>query len=365
MKVLVVGTGGSIVSGISTAADQMATILPRLGHSADRLNAGERMRTKSNALNLENVRAVLFDAVAVAHRTRRQSADVVWIHTFGVPALPALRALAIVLGARLGGAPAVVQFHAFGLEQMLDGCGWSLRFALRAVTALSGASVVLHEGAASALRRVVGRSPIHVLANWVDVPEKLKPLPPRPPLRLVFVGGLVRRKGVRQLIDAMKLLEDTPAELRLVGGPGEDGPVALEQLQVAARALVASGRVTFTGEQDTDGVRSELEAGHLLVLPSEAEGMPMAMLEAMAVGRPVLVTNAGNMKSVVEETGCGWVMPDGKPETIANYLRSINGASGAIEAASSSAGRAAADRYSARARKDDIEAILTSVLTAS
>ena len=46
MKVLVVGTGGSIVSGISTAADEMVRTLPAFGHEAQRLNAGEQMRRR-------------------------------------------------------------------------------------------------------------------------------------------------------------------------------------------------------------------------------------------------------------------------------------------------------------------------------
>ncbi|MBW3630941.1 MAG: glycosyltransferase, partial [Gemmatimonadetes bacterium] len=68
----------------------------------------------------------------------------------------------------------------------------------------------------------------------------------------------------------------------------------------AAGDLVATGRVGFAGELDASGVRAELRAAHLFVLPSEAEGMPIAMLEAMAEGRPVLVTDAGNMRSVVD-----------------------------------------------------------------
>jgi glycosyltransferase involved in cell wall biosynthesis len=85
------------------------------------------------------------------------------------------------------------------------------------------------------------------------------------------------------------------------------------------------------------------------------------MLEAMAVGRPVLVSDAGNMKSVVDETGCGWVLPNRDPATIAGCVRRIVADPAAIEAASMSARRAATDRYSSGARRAEIDAILTSV----
>ncbi len=361
MKVLVVGTGGSIVSGISTAADEMARTLPAFGHETERLNAGEQMRHRANTLNPENVRAVLRDAGGVARRARRGRADVVWIHTFGVPTLPALRALAMVAAARMAGRHAVVHLHAFGLERSVARGGQSLRLAVRALVALADAVVVVHDEAAQALRSISGTASVHVLNNWVEVPAEAEPAPEQPPLRLVFVGGLVRRKGAPQLIEAMRVLDGVPVELRMVGGAGEDGTAALKDLKVAAGDLVATGRVAFTGELDAAGVRAELRAAHVLVLPSEAEGMPIAMLEAMAEGRAVLVTDAGNMRSVVEEAGCGWVLPDRQPATIAAFVRRIADDRAALAVASTAAWRAAAARYSATAQRDQIDAVLASL----
>lgn len=361
MKVLVVGTGGSIVSGISTAADEMVRTLPGLGHGAQRFNAGERMRRRPRAVNLENVTSALSDAAAVAREARRAHIDAVWIHAFGVPTLSALRTLALVVGARLVGRPAVVQFHAFGLETFVADGGPVLRTAIRALAVVAGAMVVEHEPAAEALRSMTGDAHVRVLNNWVDVPDEAPPLPAQPPLRLVFVGGLVRRKGAAQIIEAMRALDDVPVELRLVGGAGEDGPAALESLHAAADDLVLAGRVTFAGEKDPAGVRAELRAGHLFVLASDAEGMPLAMLEAMAEGRATLVTDAGNMRTIVEETGCGWVLPDREPATIAAHVRRIAADPAALAAASAAAWRAASTRYSAGARQGEIDGILQGV----
>ena len=254
-----------------------------------------------------------------------------------------------------------MQFHAFGLEAFVADGGPLLRLSLRAVSRLAGAVVVLHEPAAVALRDISPRATIHVLHNWVDVPAAVSPLPPTPPFRLVFVGGLVRRKGVPQLLEAMRTLGDLAVELHLVGGAGEDGEAALAALRSSARDLVGSGRVTFAGEMDAAGVRAEVRAAHLFVLPSEAEGMPISMLEAMAEGRPVLVTDAGNMRAVVEETGCGWVLADRDPATIAAHVRRIAADPAALVTASAAAWRAATTRYSAGARRGQIDGILRSV----
>jgi glycosyltransferase involved in cell wall biosynthesis len=356
MKVLVVGTGGSIVSGISTAADQMVRTLQGYGHEVERLNAGEQMRRRSNTLNLENVTAVAGDARAVFRRARGGRADLVWIHTFGVPALAGLRALALVAAARLARRRAVVHFHAFALERFVAEGGPALRLVLRALARLADSLVVLHEPAAEAFTALTGAT-VDVLPNWVDVGDEVVPLPPQPPLRLVFVGGLVRRKGAPQLVEAMRALDDLPVELRLVGGAGEDGPDALARLRTEAADLVAAGRVSFAGELNPAGVRAELRAAHLFVLPSEAEGTPMGMLEGMAEGRPVLVADAGDMRSIVDDTGCGWVLPDRLPATIAREVRRIAGDPIGLDAAALSARKAAEDSYSAGARREAIAGI--------
>lgn len=359
MNVLVVGTGGAIVSGISAAADEMVKTLTAMGHGAERLNAGEHMRRRSNTINLENVVAVLTDALRVVRRARQGRADVVWIHTFGLPALPALRALAMAAGARMAGRPAVVHFHAFGLERSVAESGRPLRMAIRALGLVANAVVAVHQAAAESLSGIVDASSVHVLPNWVEVPNETAVLPLQPPLHVVFVGGLVRRKGVPQLIESMRALKGVPVELRLVGGAGEDGLAALERLHSAAADLVTAGCVSFAGERDSEGVRSELRAAHLLVLPSEAEGMPISLLEAMAEGRAVLVADAGNMKTLVEETGCGWVLPDRDPATIATYLRQVLSDPIALAKASAAARHAASARYSAEAQRDRIESLLS------
>jgi glycosyltransferase involved in cell wall biosynthesis len=319
------------------------------------------MRRRPRAVNLENVTSALADAAAVAREARRSHIDAVWIHAFGVPTLSALRTLALVLGARSVGRPAVVQFHAFGLEAFVADGGPVLRNAIRTLAAVAGAIVVEHEPAAEALRSMSGDTHVYVLNNWVDVPDEAPPLPARPPLRLVFVGGLVRRKGAPQIIEAMRALEDVPVELRLVGGAGEDGPAALESLHAATNDLVQAGRISFAGEKDPAGVRTELRSGHLFVLASDAEGMPLAMLEAMAEGRATLVTDAGNMRTIVEETGCGWVLPDREPATIAAHVRRIVADPIALAAASAAAWQAATARYSAGARRAEIDGILASL----
>lgn len=325
MRVLVVGTGGGIVSGISTAADQMVRRLQEQGIDVERLVVGDARRRSPNRTNAENVRAALRDAANSFRKARTFDADVLWIHTFGVPILPVVKALALVIAGRLAGARPVVHLHAFGLEDALDEGGWVLAKALRLLDALSSLVVVLYGGAAEAIRLRTGARSVAVLENAVPVPAKSAPWPDSDPFVVLFVGGLVERKGLPALVQAMDLLTDLDVQLRLVGGAGEDGGETVVALRPVLKRLHELHRLVQLGELPQDEVRDQLRRGHVLVLPSSAEGMPMAVLEAMAEGRPVIVSCAGNMGQVVSEAGAGLVLDSVSSDSIASAVRSLAG----------------------------------------
>lgn len=359
VKVLVVGTGGELAgSGITTLADQMVRTLKSMGHEPTRLVAGARLRKRPNRLNLENIRAVLTEAVAVAWTTRRTEADVVWLHTMGVPTLPAIRTLVQVLAVRAVRRRIIVEFHAFGVADQVAQARFLQRAVLRLVGRLSSRLVALHPGDADSLRTQIGTGDIVVLPNWVEVADEPTPLPPGPPFTAVFVGGLVERKGVSHLIKAMRLLADAPIHLRLVGGAGDDGEAAAVALRDAALDLAQAGRVRFVGELDASGVRSELRRAHLFVLPSRSEGTPMAMLEALAEGRPLLVGDAGNMAEIVRATGCGAVIASQEPAVIAEAIRELIGDPDRLADQGVRGHQAAVDRFSAAAASEALSKIL-------
>jgi len=324
VKVLVVGTGGALRgSGMTTMADQLARTLEDMGHSTTRLVAGDRRRSQPNQVNLENVRAALAEVVLLAKTARQTRPDVIWLHTFGVPALPAVRTLALVLGARAAGRPVFVHFHAFALSDQVRDGGWVTRAALRAVGSLSRGLIALHEDDAVALRSAARRADVVTVANWVDVPSAPVPMPHAPPFRAVFVGGLVARKGLPRLLAAMRLVEHLPLALRVVGGAGDEGEASAARIRAGAEDLVRDGRVSFLGEVDAAGVGAELDSAHLFVLPSEAEGMPRSLLEAMAHGRAVVVSAAANTGDIVRRHQCGRVLRDLDPHAIAQELTEL------------------------------------------
>jgi glycosyltransferase involved in cell wall biosynthesis len=129
------------------------------------------------------------------------------------------------------------------------------------------------------------------------------------------VGCLAARKDYGTLLDALARLAErgTPFRAALVGDGVER--VALEE---RARALGLAPRVRFLGERA--GVERLLPGMDVFVLSSREEGIPNALLEAMAAGRPCVATAVGGTPEVLRDGETGWLVPPADPGALADAL---------------------------------------------
>ena len=130
--------------------------------------------------------------------------------------------------------------------------------------------------------------------------------PPKSGFTLIFVGRFAEVKDLKILIRAVgQALPSVPdIQLWLVG----DGPTRPELEDLTAR-LHLSNHVTFWGQRHD--VARFFSAADLFVMTSLSEGLPMALLQAMSVGLPALVTDIGGMAEVVRLCQCGILVPIG------------------------------------------------------
>jgi len=130
----------------------------------------------------------------------------------------------------------------------------------------------------------------------------------QPAPRLVNVGRLCAQKGQLLLVEAAALLKREGIAFELVlAGDGE----MREPIEAAIARHGLGGSVRITGWVDSGTVRREMLAARALVLPSFAEGLPVVIMEAMAVGRPVVTTRIAGIPELVREGVDGWLVPAG------------------------------------------------------
>ena len=142
-------------------------------------------------------------------------------------------------------------------------------------------------------------------------------------LRLVSVGRLVEKKGIAQVLAALRLLVDrgVRAECRVFG----DGPLR-ERLRALAADLGIADRVRFEGRQGQEAVREGLAAADVLVAASvtaadgDEEGIPNVLKEAMASGMPVVGTRHAGIPELVEDGVSGWLVPERDEAALAAAL---------------------------------------------
>jgi glycosyltransferase involved in cell wall biosynthesis len=144
-------------------------------------------------------------------------------------------------------------------------------------------------------------------------------LPRADGFQVLFVGRLVERKGVKNLIDAVRRMPaDLRARLVVIGdGPERQGLEAL------------GGQVEFRGRVSDEALRAAYAGSDVLVLPSivdargDTEGLGVVLLEAMSYGVPVVASDIGGITDIVEHDTSGLLVPPGDPAALAQALERL------------------------------------------
>ena len=149
-------------------------------------------------------------------------------------------------------------------------------------------------------------------------PDRYHYRPPTERVERIFCAArLAPEKGHPFLIHALKILRDNGHEIELrLGG---DGP-SRTQLVELTQQLGLSDRVHFLGHLSEDDIIGHLQASDLFVLPSFVEGIPVAAMEAMAIGVPVISTNIAGTSELIEDGRTGVLVRPSDAQALVNAI---------------------------------------------
>lgn len=255
----------------------------------------------------------LAEACALVERLQAERVEHLHVHFGTNPTEVAL------LARILGGPP--FSFTAHGPDEFDRPQGLHLR---EKIEGASGVVAISSYGR-SQLYRWVGHAhwhKIHVVHCGLEEafyePSPEQPVPQTP--RLVCVGRLCEQKGQLLLLDAVRLLRDRGRHLQLVlAGDGE----MRAELEAFIERHDLSSSVSITGWISSNRVRQELLAARALVLASFAEGLPVVIMEAMALGRPVLTTSIAGIPELVRHGVDGWLVPAGDVQALVDQIEVV------------------------------------------
>ena len=170
-----------------------------------------------------------------------------------------------------------------------------------------------------------------------------------------IVATLRSWKGHRYLVEAFASLQQNDARLLMVGdGPGR------ENLRAQVAQLDLQARVLMPGNQAD--VTPWLQALDVFVLPSYAnEGVPQALMQAMAVGVPVITTPVGSIDELVRDGETGLMVPPQDAAALRDAIERLLGDSALCARLAAAAGARVRERYSRERMLDDMEAVFRSV----
>ena len=253
--------------------------------------------------------AYLLEAAVVAAWCRRDRIDHLHVH-FGTNS-----AMVGMLVNRLTGIP--WSFTAHGPEEFDRPLGIALSEKIRSANFV----VAISSFGRSQLWRwsdYAQWKKIHVVHCGLDaafMDGATKPIPMRP--RLVCVGRLCEQKGQLLLVEAAHILKAKGIAFEIVFAG--DGPMRGD-IEAAITKAGLDDCISITGWISGQRVREEIEKARALVLPSFAEGLPVVIMEAMALGRPVVSTMVAGIPELVTPGETGWLVPAGDVAALAQAI---------------------------------------------
>lgn len=364
IRVLMIGNDPSVKGGITSVIDQL------LAHdwNAD----GVSVRFIPTYIAANPLKKTLFFARALA-RIRRLLAssvarpDVVHIHMSYKGSF--VRKYQVHKLCRKYGVPDVIHMHGSEFAKWYAACKPAQQERIRTMLREASAVVVLGEQWNERIKAIEPAARTVVVSNTVHTPSVTVRWPQDgEPFRVLFMGVLIQRKGVGDLLDAVAKLRDTGRlgsmrvviagtgaqedELKakagafglLAGTDAGDGGVGNRAENSAEGGAGDSGAaVEFAGWTAGDKKRALFERSQALVLPSYNEGLPVAVLEAISYGMPVVATNVGDMAAAVHDGENGYLIEPGDVDALADALAGIKSDRARYEAFSN-ASRALAER---------------------
>jgi glycosyltransferase involved in cell wall biosynthesis len=230
------------------------------------------------------------------------------------------RKAAFMMPARLFGVPYVLHVHGGGFAAFYEAQPAPARALIRQRLRGAARVIALSAEQRATLEAIEPDARVEVIPNPVDVPAWQAGLEASPPT-VLFLGVLLERKGVHDLLRAWPAVREAIPDATLVlAGSGD----ATDLWRLVGELGIESS-VRFAGWVEGEAKERLMKSAWVVALPSHVEAFPMAVLEALAAGVPVVASRVGGIASAIEHPRSGLLVTPGDASELARALVAILG----------------------------------------
>ena len=226
------------------------------------------------------------------------------------------RKMCFILPAILVGKPYILHLHGAEYQVFFNSeCGPLRRFLVRRMFACAATVIVLSTQWKEFIASISNNNNVLIIPNSVPIRSQEKQVHPDQ-FNLVFLGRLGQRKGIYDLLEAMKIIVVQHPEVKLFcGGDGE-----VEEVQRFVKDNGLEENYLYLGWVDSTEKDELFSKCDIFVLPSYNEGLPMGILEAMSYGIPVISTRVGGIPDAILDGDEGFLVTPGDVMALAKCI---------------------------------------------
>ena len=245
------------------------------------------------------------------------------VHVHAASRASFVRKSLLLLIARSSGCRTIFHLHGAEFDRFAGAeSGAAQRWWIRHTLERSSVVIALSDSWAAFLRGFAPAARIVVVPNSVPLPPAVElDRTKEQPGRILFLGRVDAGKGVFELLEAVAALALSCPQIHVViGGVGQ-----LDQVRRRAVDLGIGERVSLPGWVQGADKQRELALSQVFCLPSHAEGLPMALLEAMAAAKAVVASTVGGIPEAVADGANGRLVAPGDAAALAGAIKALLG----------------------------------------
>ena len=215
----------------------------------------------------------------------------------------------------------IIHLHGSEFKQWYDSTNTITQKKIRKLLRECNVMIVLGNEWERRIFEIEPKTNIAVANNTVTIPSQVTNWN-RNTFQILYLGVLIQRKGVHDLLYSVSILKKN-GKLNnaqfVIAGTGEEE----QKLKKKCSVLDLEDVIRFNGWTHGEQKWQLMLESQLLVLPSYNEGLPMAVLEAMSYGLPIVASDVGDMSAAVQEGVNGYLISPGNPDQISEAINKI------------------------------------------